>query len=158
VAWTAAALGPEERAYLAALPCVHRAGDVLLVHASPFEPERWHYIHGLPDAADHFASFTERLCFVGHSHRPGCYALAEGGGVVRGGARERLEPGRRYLVNVGSVGQPRDRDPRAAFAILDDRAGTVELHRAPYDVAGTQARMRALGLPAFLVERLASGV
>ena len=124
IEWTAAVLGPEEREYLAGLPYVHRAGGLLSVHASPLEPARWHYIHGRGDAADHFAHFGERACFVGHSHRPGCFALAADGTVARCGTRERLAAGRRYLVNVGSVGQPRDRDPRAAFVIHDARTGT----------------------------------
>jgi diadenosine tetraphosphatase ApaH/serine/threonine PP2A family protein phosphatase len=158
VEWTRSHLDPRLIAYLGALPYVHRGPDLLLAHASPVEPERWHYIHGLADADEHFAAFGERLCFVGHSHRPGMYAILERGGVERCGERETLRPGLRYLVNAGSVGQPRDRDPRASYAVYDSVRGRIEVFRVAYPVAKTQGRMRAAGMPAFLVDRLGAGV
>ena len=85
VEWTAARLDAGQIEYLGSLPYTHRAPDLLLVHASPIEPERWHYIHGMADIDEHFAAFAERLCFVGHSHRPGVYAI--GGRPQRRAAR-----------------------------------------------------------------------
>lgn len=158
VDWTGARLADEQIEYLRALPYAHHAPDLLLVHASPIEPERWHYIHGMVDIEEHFSAFTERLCFVGHSHRPGVYAIRADRGVVRRGESESLRPGQRYLVNVGSVGQPRDRDPRAAYVIYDAANECVEVRRISYAVERTQERMRAAGLPDFLIDRLGAGV
>ena len=158
VAWTAARLDTAQIEYLASLPYTHRGSECLLAHASPVEPERWHYIHGLADIDERFAAFAERLCFIGHSHRPGIYAIGGGHSVERAAPRETLRPGLRYLINVGSVGQPRDRDPRACYALYDDAGGRVELRRVEYPLERTQERMRAAGIPAFLSDRLAAGV
>jgi diadenosine tetraphosphatase ApaH/serine/threonine PP2A family protein phosphatase len=159
VEWTAAQLGADDRAYLAGLPYAAREGGLLLVHSTPRAPERWEYIHGLPDVAEHFADFTERICCVGHSHRPAVFALDADGVLSRRAADEPLQPGWRYLVNAGSVGQPRDRDPRASFALYDDSGpGSLSLQRVEYPVARTQQRMREAGIPSFLVDRLAAGV
>jgi diadenosine tetraphosphatase ApaH/serine/threonine PP2A family protein phosphatase len=158
VMWTMSHLEPEQMKYLRSLPYVHRKPEFVLVHASPVEPERWHYIHGMADVDECFAAFKERLCFVGHSHRPGVYAIGEEGRVERHGAGERLLPGLRYLTNVGSVGQPRDRDPRASYVVYDSSGEHIEVRRVVYPVAKTQERMRAAGIPAFLIDRLGSGV
>ena len=131
---------------------------MLLVHASPIEPERWHYLHGLADIDEHFAAFAERMCFVGHSHRTGIYAIEADGNVTRRQGRVPLHPERRYLVNVGSVGQSRDRDPRAAYVIYDAQDASVEVCRVAYPLEKTQARMRAANIPDFLVDRLGAGV
>lgn len=158
VEWTAARLAAEQIEYLRNLPYTHRAPGLLLVHASPIEPERWHYLHGLADINEHFAAFTERLCFVGHSHRPGVYAISGDGSVTRRGKSESLGPGLRYLVNAGSVGQPRDRDPRASYVVYDAASECVEVRRVGYPVKKTQERMHAAGIPDFLIDRLGAGV
>ncbi len=158
VEWTAAQLDAGQLEYLRSLPYLYRAPELLLVHASPIEPERWHYIHGLADIDEHFAAFAERLCFVGHSHRPGVYAIGAGGSVARRGVREPLRPEFRYLVNAGSVGQPRDRDARASYVLYDTADTSVEVRRVAYPVGKTQERMREAGLPSFLIDRLGAGV
>lgn len=158
VEWTAPRLPAWQIEYLAALPYVHRAAGLICVHASPVEPERWHYIHGAADLGEPFAAFAERACFVGHSHRAGVYAVGDAPPAARRGGGELLRPGVRYLINAGSVGQPRDRDPRASYALYDDAAGRVEIRRVVYPVERTQQRMRAAGIPGFLVDRLAAGV
>jgi diadenosine tetraphosphatase ApaH/serine/threonine PP2A family protein phosphatase len=158
VAWTAARLPARQIEYLASLPYVHRAPGLICVHASPVEPERWHYIHGAADLGEPFAAFAERVCFVGHSHRPGVFAVGGARPAVRRGGGERLRPRVRYLVNAGSVGQPRDRDPRSSWVLYDAAGGHVEIRRVPYPVERTQRRMRAAGIPAFLIDRLSAGV
>jgi len=158
ISWTAGQLDDGQIAYLGLLPYTYREPDLLLVHASPIEPERWRYIHGMIDVDEHFAAFAERLCFVGHSHRPGVYTATCQGGVARRGVRETLQAGQRYLVDVGSVGQPRDRDPRAAYVLYDTTDGCIEVRRVVYPVERTQERMRTAGLPAFLIDRLGAGV
>ncbi len=158
VEWTAQRLDGGQLEYLGSLPYTCCVQGILLAHASPIEPERWHYIHGLADLDDHFAAFAERLCFVGHSHRPGVYAIRAGHHAARHGDRERLRPGLRYLVNAGSVGQPRDRNPQASYVIYDEEDERVEVRRVAYPVAKTQQKMRAAGIPSFLVDRLDAGV
>jgi diadenosine tetraphosphatase ApaH/serine/threonine PP2A family protein phosphatase len=157
VAWTASVLSPEERAYLGSLPYTFSADGSLAVHASPYEPARWHYIHGIVDAREHFEHFREQVCFLGHTHRPFILVEESPGRLAHGGEIVQLRQGCRYLVNVGSVGQPRDRDPRAGFALHDTATGEISLRRVAYPVGETQERMRAVGAPAFLVDRLAAG-
>jgi diadenosine tetraphosphatase ApaH/serine/threonine PP2A family protein phosphatase len=95
---------------------------------------------------------------VGHSHVPGAWSLGSAGPEHHPGAAHlRLERGRRYLVNVGSVGQPRDRDARAAYALWDAAAGRLEIRRVAYDVATARRKIVAAGLPRFLADRLAAG-
>jgi diadenosine tetraphosphatase ApaH/serine/threonine PP2A family protein phosphatase len=129
----------------------------LLVHASPAQPEDWHYVLSPAEAADEMSAYEEQVCFIGHSHYPGTFARQ--GGQVRytRAAEIKLEPGHRYLVNVGSVGQPRDGDPRAAYLLWDDEAATLRHVRLEYDIAAAMKRITDAGLPRFLAERLQWG-
>ena len=158
VRWTSAALGPAGLAYLAGLPMGLEEDGAFFVHASPRLPERWDYIFGPADAAQALEYSPARLCFVGHTHCPLAVRRPVDGPVeaVRA-AVFGLEEGARYLVNVGSVGQPRDGDPRACFALWDSGARQVELVRVGYDIAGAQAKILAAGLPARLASRLEQG-
>ncbi len=156
--WTREQLDDDHRAYLGALPLVREVADATLVHASPAQPEEWDYLVSAEDGFAAFAHFATRWCFVGHSHVPAAWSLGSSGpehhpGVVR----LPQERGRRYIVNVGSVGQPRDRDPRAAYAMWDAEAGQVEIRRVPYDVATARRKIVDAGLPRFLADRLAAG-
>jgi len=104
--------------------------------------------------------FGGRLCFVGHTHRPAVWSLGVSGPEFRTGGLESelaLERGRRYIVNVGSVGQPRDCDPRAAYALWDAGRGTIAIRRVVYDVAAARKKILTGGLPRFLADRLARG-
>ena len=125
--WTRERLDDDHRTYLAGLPLVAEVGDATLVHASPDRPDEWDYLVTAQDGFDAFSAFAA------------------------------LEPGRRYIVNVGSVGQPRDRDPRAAYAIWDSEQGTVVSRRVAYDVATAAQKIRRGGLPRFLADRLGLG-
>lgn len=155
--WTTEALTPEHTEYLRSLPySVHWRG-VRLVHASPSEPEEWHYVFSPGDAAFEMSVCEEDVCFIGHSHYPGTFEID---GVKVGYTRDLRVAGRegcRYLVNVPSVGQPRDGDPRAGYLLYDDAASTFEHVRLEYDVAGAMRRIREAGLPAFLADRLQWG-
>lgn len=128
------------------------------MHSTPKDPERWEYILTLEDAQQAFCDFSGQICFVGHSHVP-IFFLQDEVGQCQATISPRidLEPGFRYLVNVGSVGQPRDGDPRACYLVLDDREGWLQLKRVSYDVPRTQEKMAAAGLPYFLAARLALG-
>ncbi|MFH1567805.1 MAG: metallophosphoesterase family protein [Gemmatimonadota bacterium] len=163
--WTTAVLREEELRFLSRLPLALEWGDALLVHADPRAPDHWAYIETAAAAAAAMEAVTAKLCFVGHSHRPFIAALAGPAGIGgppapplhRSEGPRPLDPGRRYLVNAGSVGQPRDGDPRASFALWDRRQNQVELVRVSYDVAAAQARIRDAGLPPVLADRLAVG-
>jgi diadenosine tetraphosphatase ApaH/serine/threonine PP2A family protein phosphatase len=156
--WTATRLDTDHRAYLAALPLAARLGEATLVHASPAHPDEWDYLVTAEDGFETFAAFDTRLCFVGHSHRAACWSVGSSGPEFRPGAGEvTLDGGRRYIINVGSVGQPRDGDPRACYAIWDQEARRVAIRRVPYDSAGTRRKIIAAGLPRVLADRLAHG-
>ena len=156
IAWTRTQLSREHVDLLDALPLTDWHDDVLFVHGSPYEPLAFHYIYGASDAAFAISQTDARLTFVGHSHRAFIYQEDEGEVVAREGCVRRKDEFR-YLVNVGSVGQPRDRDPRAAFCLWDVETGDLELVRVPYEIARTQAKIKNQGLPEFLAKRLSSG-
>ncbi len=161
--WTGTQLRPDHRRYLERLPLTAVVEEATLVHASPRSPDEWDYIISAEDGFEVFGDFDTRLCFVGHSHRPGVWSLGSSGPDHVGGlgvpeASVKLEDGRRYLVNVGSVGQPRDRNPRAAYVIWDREARTVAVRRVTYDYRAAAGKILAAGLPRLLADRLADGV
>jgi diadenosine tetraphosphatase ApaH/serine/threonine PP2A family protein phosphatase len=156
--WTRERLDADCAAYLDALALTAEVGDATLVHASPRRPEEWEYLVTAEEGLAAFGAFATRLCFVGHSHVPAVWSLGSSGPhYQRGDASVSLDAGRRYIVNVGSVGQPRDRDPRAAYALWDVEGRHVGIRRIPYDVATARAKIEAAGLPRFLADRLAAG-
>jgi diadenosine tetraphosphatase ApaH/serine/threonine PP2A family protein phosphatase len=156
--WTRERLDDDHRAWLGALPLIREIESATLVHASPRHPEEWEYLVSAEDGYAAFPSFATRLCFVGHSHLPRMWVQGSWGRGHDPAATEiTVESGCRYIVNVGSVGQPRDHDPRAAWALWDAEARRVSLRRVSYDVGAAQAKIRAAGLPRFLADRLAGG-
>jgi diadenosine tetraphosphatase ApaH/serine/threonine PP2A family protein phosphatase len=155
--WTAKNSSPATLAWLKSLPLVERKNDALLVHATPSAPEEWNYCMMIEDALFELEHFEEPLCVIGHSHYAGAFEK-DGDDIRYTRAPElRLRPGRRYLVNVGSVGQPRDGDPRAAYAVFEPEAGLLRHVRVAYDVESAQGKILAAGLPPFLAARLAAG-
>jgi diadenosine tetraphosphatase ApaH/serine/threonine PP2A family protein phosphatase len=149
---------PEQSRHLSTLPLVREHAGATLVHASPRQPGEWAYLVTASDGARVFDAFTTPVCFVGHSHLPAVWVLEDGRvDFGRAAARLSVEAGARYLVNVGSVGQPRDGDPAAAYAVWDLEASSVEIRRVPYDAAEARRRIHAAGLPALLGDRLLRG-
>lgn len=156
--WTGTMLTPENREYLLGLPLTARWQGALLVHASALFPDRWAYVLSPEDAAEEMSAYDERLAFIGHSHYPGAFERDERGAIrYTREAEIPLVPGRRYLVNVPSVGQPRDGDARAGYLLVDEAAGALRQVRIGYDVEGAMRRIREAGLPRFLAERLLAG-
>jgi len=154
ITWTRSRLSAEQKAWLRALPLVVEEPGAVFTHASLQEPEAWHYVKSADAARRHLAQQSAPLGFVGHSHL--AFAWRETGAdldLVQE-ARLTLRPDERWLVSVGSVGQPRDHDRRAAYALHDDDAGTVRHVRVEYDVAAAQRKILDAGLPARLAERL----
>ncbi len=157
--WTAEQLVTAQSGYLAALPLITEHAGATLVHASPRDPGRWPYVISAADGLAAFRAFPTFLCFIGHSHLPMVWALGEDRRVVhrRGAGRLPLARHERYLVNVGSVGQPRDGDPLAAYAVWDAEAGWVEIRRVPYALSEARGRIHKAGLPRILGDRLLDG-
>jgi diadenosine tetraphosphatase ApaH/serine/threonine PP2A family protein phosphatase len=159
VQWTADVLTPESRSYLESLQPMTEVDGVTLAHGTPREPV-WEYMLSAATAAANFQAITTDLCLVGHSHIPSLFIEHESGvpeasymsgGITSSGSH------RRRIANPGSVGQPRDRDPRAAYLLYYTDAAELSWRRVEYDIAEVQSRMRKLGLPKFLTERLAYG-
>ena len=163
VEWTVSVLADESLKFLSQLPLVGNIDHYFLVHSSPFEPQSWDYILSLDDAEFNFSKFgnNDQVCFIGHSHHPVIYIeYLENGDkyyMQRMDREIQLDPDKRYIINVGSVGQPRDNNPDAAFGIVDTDKQLYELKRVRYDVIKTIRKMVAAGLPQFLADRLLIG-
>jgi len=167
--WTMEHLSGPDRNYLRELPRGPMPVDnaLVLVHGAPYDEDE--YVTNVMDAGEVFGRLagTEHVelpHFFGHTHLQGAFVRAGGRihQIARPGATEQetripLEPGAAWLINPGAVGQPRDGDPRAAYAIFDTREREVALRRVPYDLAVTQRKIEAAGLPPRLATRLASG-
>lgn len=159
--WTTAQLSAEHMKYLESLPNRVIDNDWMLVHASPRHPI-WEYVYTPKVAAENFELFDAPVCFLGHSHVQLFIsdAMALGGEAPiqpADGDTLRIDS-ERFIVNPGSVGQPRDNNPDAAFALYDPEARVVTFRRTPYDIEKTQAQMETAGLPRPLITRLALGV
>ncbi len=159
--WTEGALTPRNREFLAALPLgpVTVDGVFEICHGSPRDEDA--YIFSDRDAFVNFHGFRSPVCFFGHSHIPSIFTLEPHGirvEVVYGErVKHRLEVGRRYLINPGSVGQPRDRNPDSSYAIYDAKEGAVFFERVAYDVERTRQKIHRAGLPGMLGDRLLVG-
>ena len=159
--WSAARVSPGSAAFLSRLPDRVAIGEeILLVHGAPSDPDR--YLFRLRDAEVEMEAFPGgtglRVVFFGHTHVPAAFVRKGGGGTASAPpAGFRLERGDRAMLNPGSVGQPRDGDPRASFLIFDTDTGEASWIRVPYDVKACQAKVIAAGLPRFFAARLSEG-
>lgn len=158
IEWTQNVVSTETVEHLRHMPLSHTEGDVMLVHATPENPEAWDYILSVSDAHRSFGVLHTPICFVGHSHVPVAYMRdLESRVSVREANDVCIEDGKMYIINVGSVGQPRDGDPRACYGILDMDERRFRLKRLDYPIEAVQKKMRRAGLPAYLIYRLAWG-
>lgn len=159
--WTRQHLSAPNRRFLKDLPLGPlQKDDVMMCHGSPHDEDE--YVFNESHAAQVFTLYPGApIILYGHTHLPVVFSMTSGGRVegaaIRGDATIRLEPGRRYLINPGSVGQPRDRNPLASFAMFDSQKMTVQFFRVEYDIARTQASILKAGLPRILADRLAIG-
>ncbi|HEY7465168.1 MAG TPA: metallophosphoesterase family protein [Dehalococcoidia bacterium] len=155
VRWTATQLTLEEQIWLTGLSAVQIEGEFTLAHGTLRDPV-WDYMLSSEIAYEHLMRQTTPYGLVGHTHLPGVFfqtpSDAEAGDAIDTPLEEQ-----RFVANPGSAGQPRDGDPRAAYCLVDTEARRLTFHRVPYDVAITQAKMRAVGLPEYLAERLGRG-
>jgi diadenosine tetraphosphatase ApaH/serine/threonine PP2A family protein phosphatase len=131
-------------------PMEVRKDDILFVHSSPEAPDAWDYILDTDDAVSALHHFDEKICFIGHTHVPGIFALH--------GRAKSLIKDEKFIVNVGSVGQPRDGNPKLAFGIFDSDTWTYELIRSEYDIQTAADKIYAAKLPEELGNRLMYGM
>lgn len=157
--WTAGQLSERSRDYLLALPETVTEGQITIVHGSPREPI-WEYIVNDARAAANFSHFKTTGCLVGHTHIPALYVESRPGhalGTVPADSNDFSVGPTKFIANPGSVGQPRDNDSRAAYAIYDSNTNLLEWRRVEYPIEVTQQRMRQFGLPDRLIQRLSFG-
>jgi len=160
--WTRNQLSEEELEELASMPLTFELGDdLLLVHSSPCRPGDWNYVFNLRDMEVAFEHFSQKLCCIGHTHVPFVAQSIDGQlPVLLHEEKVKMNTAvaeSAYLVNVGSVGQPRDRDPRGCYVIYDSDQGILERYRFEYDISSAQRKIRQAGLPDLLADRLALG-
>ncbi|MBL8701885.1 MAG: metallophosphoesterase family protein [Alphaproteobacteria bacterium] len=159
--WTRAQLGAPAREFLARLPMTVEEDGRLYVHGEGSAPERWRYVEDAADAWRSLGATQAAVTVVGHVHVPAVYGLTATNKVTSfrptGGVAVPLLRQRRWLAVLGSVGQPRDRDPAASYAMLDVARAELTFHRVPYDIEAAAARIRAAGLPESLAARLFAG-
>ena len=161
VNWTRQQLDDDERQWLRDLKYFRMVTSFSMVHATLDGPQRWGYVFNKLDAAASFPYQTTPVCFFGHTHVPLAFIreASPTGNQVRGGtySKFKVDPSKKYFVNVGSVGQPRDNNPKAAYVVYDVDEATIELRRLDYDIAAAQKKILDAGLPPRLAERLAFG-
>ncbi|MBE6356900.1 MAG: metallophosphoesterase [Lentisphaerae bacterium] len=183
IEWTRTVLSAEEIAFLEEMPLKRTVPGlpVTLVHATLDSPDTWGYVFDAHHAVGNFSYQISQLCFCGHSHVPVAfekvpfapggklveaiegwernlvYSLADDDFSIADELEVSVKKGHKYLFNIGSIGQPRNGDCRASFAVYDSEAQTVTRYRVPYDIAATQEKVRAAGLPEKLALRLAKG-
>jgi predicted phosphodiesterase len=156
VEWTRQQLTTDDRQWLRDLKYLRLVANFTIVHATLDVPQRWGYVFDKLAAAASFTYQNTSVCFFGHTHVPVAFIRDT---VVRGGtySKFKVEPGRKYFVNVGSIGQSRDGVAKATYVVYDMNEGTIELRRLDYDIPTTQRKIIEAGLPARLAERLALG-
>jgi putative phosphoesterase len=150
IQWSQKVVTKENLEYLKSLPFTSVQNGITLAHASPHQPEEWTYVLTLRAAKDGFTAFSTNLCFIGHTHVP--VIIGEDGSI------NRYKNGGRFLINVGSIGQPRDGNPKSAFGLLDTENGSYELIRVEYDAEKVAKAIDDAGLPDFLGKRLIQGI
>lgn len=151
--WTMQKLTEANQEFLNDLPFTHQNDDMIMVHASPTNPSHWYYVLSQQDALIEMQAFNQPLCFIGHSHVPIVYGNEQ---PVRG-EKIQFEPNKKYIVNVGSVGQPRDGNPQSCLVIYDEQNRVIEYVRVSYDAPVTYRKIVQAGLPLFLAERILKG-
>jgi predicted phosphodiesterase len=139
-------------------PLIHSENDLLFVHSSPLNPEMYSYVLNESSAYLNFKSFIQKICFIGHSHLPVIFKLNGNNIITLNDKHIVIENNSRYIINVGSVGQPRDRDPRLSFGFIDTENMIYDNVRVNYNIEVTVRKILGAGLPGFLALRLTEGI
>ena len=161
IEWTRGRLSASERRFLTELPLTREDDDRLYVHSEASQPQRWRYVRSTADAGRSLMATRAHVTLCGHIHQPALYSMSMTGKMTNfvptAGVSVQLLSGRRWLAVLGSVGQPRDGDPAAAFALLDTSSREITYCRVPYDVEAAAQRIYDNGLPSWLADRLFIG-
>jgi diadenosine tetraphosphatase ApaH/serine/threonine PP2A family protein phosphatase len=161
IEWTRGRLSAAQRRFLADLPMTVAEDDRLYVHSEASSPQRWRYVQAAPDAARSMIATSAQITFCGHIHRPALYSMSVTAKMTSfvpvSNVPVQLLRGRQWLAVLGSVGQPRDGDPAAAFVTFDTESREITYCRVPYEVEAAAQRIRDNGLPLWLAERLLVG-
>jgi diadenosine tetraphosphatase ApaH/serine/threonine PP2A family protein phosphatase len=161
IEWTRGRLSAPQRRFLSGLPYTVTEDSRLYVHSEASNPPRWHYVRDAADAGRSMIATPAHITFCGHIHRPALYSMSATAKMTSfvpvTGVPVQLLRGRQWLAVLGSVGQPRDGNPAASFAMFDTERYEITWCRAPYDVAAAADRIRANGLPSWLADRLFAG-
>jgi diadenosine tetraphosphatase ApaH/serine/threonine PP2A family protein phosphatase len=162
IEWSRGQLDAEQMAFLADLPLTQKHGNAFFVHASAHDPMRWEYVTGVEEAERSLRASHSRIVFSGHVHAPALYRRADDGRmgchVPQAGQRIALQPQHQYLVLPGAVGQPRDQNNAACYAVFDDEAREISYFRVPYDHGAAARKVIAAGLPIVFAMRLVEGI
>ncbi len=154
--WTSEMLSEDETNFLKDLPLVIRHDELTLVHSALDEPAKWHYILNDNDAVKNLELLESTICFIGHSHIP-CIFQEQYNSRALFDFLDHLTISQKTIINVGSVGQPRDGDPRSSYVIYDDSTKTIYFERVEYDIEKAQKKILKAGLPTILANRLLLG-
>lgn len=157
VDWTREVLSEHDKEFLRSSPLIINKDDFTVVHGSLVKPDFFYYIMNAASAESCFRKMEQDLCFVGHSHVPLTFFMENNEIKYTFDKFFRLKPGVKYIVNVGSVGQPRDGDPRAAFCVFDSKKRTIDIKRADYNIESAKKKILSAGLPEILGYRLLEG-
>jgi diadenosine tetraphosphatase ApaH/serine/threonine PP2A family protein phosphatase len=158
---TRSVLDPDHIEYIKTLPSTHSENNLLFVHASPVHPPSYKYLLDEEAAAVNSRSFIESICFIGHSHKPVMFEISEEGicrKEILSQSKLKLDNTKRYIINVGSVGQPRDGDPRLSFGLFDSELYEYINVRTDYDFKSASEKIIKEGLPGFFAERILTGI
>ena len=158
VLWTRERIDSVNHKFLSSLRLIYKNEDLVLVHGSLNKPEEFNYMGDLSQVSRTFALMTKSICFLGHTHSTGIFIQDKEGRIdYQRKARLKLKQGYRYIVDVGSVGQPRDGNNKASFCIYDTEKQEILIKRIDYDIKSAQDKILACGLPQFLANRLSEG-
>jgi len=158
VMWTQKQLSSDDMDFINNLGLIFKNDDLILVHGTLSEPEYFHYTFYMSEAVGRtFHLMDHNICFIGHTHVPQIIVQQDEAAPCLDMLKTQVIPTKKYIVNVGSVGQPRDGNPMAAYCIYDTETSMVEVKRAQYDIETAQQKILKAGLPAVLAERLAAG-
>jgi|SRR3989338_4920880 len=157
VLWTQSHLSSKATQFLKDLPLVSQNEEVMMVHAALPHPEEFDYLMDMRGAEQMFSFLQRNVCFIGHTHIPFIVKKEQGRIITEETFRTKIDPDCQYIVNVGSVGQPRDGNPRAAYCIFDSKFNTLVIERVDYDIQHAQTKIIEAGLPEQLAARLSFG-
>jgi predicted phosphodiesterase len=157
VEWTRGHISMEDISFLNDLELSVQNKDFILVHASLHQPQQFIYMTNMSKTIPSFALMDVPVCFIGHTHVPAVFVEAKGNSYHLENSMIEVQPEYKYIINVGSVGQPRDGNPMASFGIYDTGSQTIELRRVPYDIKEAQRKILEAGLPRSLAFRLGKG-